>query len=110
LQLVKYGVRSSLFGLHVHMQLYSLNVTPQLPPPPAFGLIYVGAIGRPRKTTSFCDPLLNCVKTHGESDEYVDVDRWIKWSCKLYLEGKVELSHSYKNQMIKNALLFSRMD
>jgi hypothetical protein len=31
----------SLFGLHVH------SCTPQ-PPPPAFGLIYEGAIGQPR--------------------------------------------------------------
>ncbi len=29
---------------------------PRNPPPPAFGLIYEGAIVQPRKTTSFCDP------------------------------------------------------
>ncbi len=29
-------------------QLYSLAETPQLPPSPAFGLIYEGAIGQPR--------------------------------------------------------------
>ena len=28
------------------------------PPPPAFGLIYEGAIGQPRYTTSRCNPLL----------------------------------------------------
>ncbi len=33
----------SLFGL-----LSSLAETPQLPPPPAFGLVYEGAIGQPR--------------------------------------------------------------
>jgi hypothetical protein len=36
----------SLFGLHVHAQLYSLDVTPQAPP--AFGRIYEDAIGQPR--------------------------------------------------------------
>jgi hypothetical protein len=25
---------------------------------------------------------------------------WIKWSCKLYLEGKVQLIHFYKKQTI----------
>ncbi len=29
-------------------QLYSLAETPQATPPPAFGLIYEGAIGQPR--------------------------------------------------------------
>jgi hypothetical protein len=40
----------SLFGLHgdVHSCLYPLAETPQLPPPPAFRLIYEGAIGQPR--------------------------------------------------------------
>ncbi len=47
----------SLFGLYVHAQLYSWAETPQFPPPPAFRLIYEGAIGQPRKTTSLCDPL-----------------------------------------------------
>jgi hypothetical protein len=42
----------SFFGL------YSLAETPQLPPPPAFGLIYEGAIGQPRYTTSLCNPLV----------------------------------------------------
>ncbi len=37
-------------GLHVTWctQLYSLAETPQPPPPPAFGLVYEGAIGQPR--------------------------------------------------------------
>jgi hypothetical protein len=50
----------SLFGLNVHTaQMYSLAETPQPQPPslpPAFGLIYVGAIGQ-LKTTSLCDTL-----------------------------------------------------
>jgi hypothetical protein len=46
----------SLLGSCV--QLYSLAETPQLPPPPEFGLIYEGAIGQPRETTSLCNPLL----------------------------------------------------
>jgi hypothetical protein len=48
----------SLFGLHVYRQLFSLAETPY-PPPPAFELIYEGAIGQPRWTTSLCDPLLS---------------------------------------------------
>ncbi len=36
----------SLFGLMC--TAYSLAETPQLPPTPAFGLIYEGAIGQPR--------------------------------------------------------------
>ncbi len=39
------------------VQLYSLAETPQLLPSPAFGLIYEGAIGQQRQTTSLCDPL-----------------------------------------------------
>ncbi len=45
------------------VQLYSLAETPQLRPPPAFGLIYEGAIGQPIKFYSIifysilCDPL-----------------------------------------------------
>ncbi len=38
------------------VQLYSLAETPQ-PPPPAFGLIYEGAIGQPRETTYLCNPV-----------------------------------------------------
>jgi hypothetical protein len=26
--------------------------------------------------------------------------KWNKWSCKLYLEGKVQLRHFYKKQII----------
>jgi hypothetical protein len=44
----------SLFGLHVH-SCYSLR--PRNTPPLSFGLIYGGAIGQPRLTTSLCDPL-----------------------------------------------------
>jgi hypothetical protein len=38
----------SLFRLHVHMQLYSLAERDPETPPPAFGLIYEGAVGQPR--------------------------------------------------------------
>ncbi len=51
----------SLFGLHVTWcaQLYSLVETPQLPTPPAFGLVIRGGyIGQQRSTTSLCNPLL----------------------------------------------------
>ncbi len=48
----------SLFGLHVHVHSCSHRLRPRNPPP-AFGLIYEGAIGQPRQTTSLCDPLLN---------------------------------------------------
>jgi hypothetical protein len=41
------------------VQLYSLAETPHgRTPPPAFGLIYEGAIGQPKQTTSLCKPLL----------------------------------------------------
>jgi hypothetical protein len=42
---VKYGVRSPKLFWAPCVQLYSLAETSQLPPPPAFGLIYEGAIG-----------------------------------------------------------------
>jgi hypothetical protein len=55
----------SLFGLHVTgcAQLYSFAETSQPPPPhaPAFGLVYEGAIGQQRQTTSLCNPLLSTV-------------------------------------------------
>jgi hypothetical protein len=55
---VEYGVISPTFiCAPVYSCGYSLTETPQLPPPPAFGLIYEGAIGQPRKTTSLCNPL-----------------------------------------------------
>ncbi len=45
----------SLFGI---LHVYSLAETPQLPPSQAFGLIYEGAIGQQRRTTSHCEPLV----------------------------------------------------
>ncbi len=47
----------SLFEI-LRVQLNSLAETPQLPPPPAFGLTYEGAIGQPRLTASLCNPLM----------------------------------------------------
>jgi hypothetical protein len=41
----------SLLGLNVQSCTHLL-----IPPPPAFGHIYEGAIGQPRYTTSLCDP------------------------------------------------------
>jgi hypothetical protein len=38
------------------------------PPPPAFGLIYEGAIGQPRQTTSLCKPLGQNDKTREIGD------------------------------------------
>jgi hypothetical protein len=38
-------------------QMYSLAEISQ-PHPPAFGLIYEGAIGQPGQTTSLCNPLV----------------------------------------------------
>jgi hypothetical protein len=38
----------SLFGLPSTAVLIGLAETPQLPPPPAFGLINEGATGQPR--------------------------------------------------------------
>ncbi len=46
----------SLFGLHVHRCSHWLR--PRNPPlPSTFVLMYEGAIGQPRQTTSVCDPL-----------------------------------------------------
>jgi hypothetical protein len=45
----------SLFGL---LCTAVLGETPQLPPSPAFGLIYEGAIGKQRWTISLFDPLV----------------------------------------------------
>jgi hypothetical protein len=50
--LVKYGVRSPKFIWAPCAQPYSLAETPRnLPPPPAFGLIYEGAVDQPRVKT-----------------------------------------------------------
>ncbi len=53
-------LQKSLFGLHVR-PMHIAHET-QHPPPPAFGLIYEGAIGHPRYTTSLCDPLYAMIK------------------------------------------------
>jgi hypothetical protein len=54
----RYGVRSPKFICAPCAQLYSLAETQHpTPTPPAFGLIYEGAIGQPRWTTSLSDPL-----------------------------------------------------
>ena len=55
-QRVNNGVRSPKFVWTPCAQLYSLAETPH--PPPAFGLIYEGAIGQPRQTTFLCDLVL----------------------------------------------------
>ncbi len=61
---VKYGVKSpkSLFGLHVHSCTHCMAETPY--PPPAFGLIYEGAIGQTTSTTSLCNPLASTLAHH----------------------------------------------
>jgi hypothetical protein len=52
---VKYGVRSPKF---IWDTVYSFThwMRPRNPPPPSFGLIYEGAIGQPRQTTSLGHP------------------------------------------------------
>ncbi len=47
----------SLFGLLCTAVLIGWDPTTS-PPLPAFGLIYEGAIGQPKETTSLCNPLL----------------------------------------------------
>ncbi len=57
---VKYGVRSPKFNYLGSMcTAVLIGGDPATPPPspPAFGLIYEGAIGQPRWTTSLCDLL-----------------------------------------------------
>jgi hypothetical protein len=52
---------------------------PTTPPPPAFGLIYEGAIGQPRYATSIYDPLKpgfgininNCLLAFGFGSDYI---------------------------------------
>ncbi len=56
----------SLFGLRVHNCTHWLRPH-KSPPPPAFGLIYEGAIGQPRKTTSLCDALVQVEVSFGGS-------------------------------------------
>jgi hypothetical protein len=40
---------------------------------PAFGLIYEGAIGQPRKTTSLCDPLVGMNTLHSYIEELYSI-------------------------------------
>jgi hypothetical protein len=51
---VGYIWRYISFGNHVHSCTHWLR--PRKPPAPALGLLYEGAIGQPRWTTSLCDP------------------------------------------------------
>ncbi len=68
------------------VQLYSWD--PQLPPPPTFGLIYQGAIGQPRYTTSLWNPL--CRKDSDAVPMYV---WWLR-------------AATWKNQVILHNILF----
>jgi hypothetical protein len=52
---LKLPVLIKFFSMVARFRVYSLAETPH--PPPAFWLIYKGAIGQPRKTTSLCDLL-----------------------------------------------------
>ncbi len=57
-------------GFMCSAQLYSIAEAPQHPtPPPAFGLIYKGAIGQPRWTTSLCDLLILSLNNQLHYDE-----------------------------------------
>ncbi len=59
----------SLFGLLCTAVLIgSDNATP----PPAFGLIYGGANGQPRQTTSLCDPLYTAPSRHRYTVPFID--------------------------------------
>ncbi len=73
---VKYGVRSSKFIGASCAQVYSLAETPH-PPPPAFGLIYEGAISQPRQTTSLCGPLDRGHSNRGTQDQVLCIN-WFK--------------------------------
>ncbi len=54
----------SLFGLHVHSCTHWLGPRNTTPRPPVFGLIYEGAVGQPRQTTSLSDPLVGTKTSH----------------------------------------------
>jgi hypothetical protein len=64
----------SLFGLHVHSCPHWLRHR-HSHHPPAFGLIYEGAIGQPRQTTSLFDPLV----TKDRNGRWPK--RWAGWGC-----------------------------
>ncbi len=78
----------SLFGLHVH----SCNHCDPPPPthPPAFGLIYEGAIGQPRQTTFWCDPLTKihnartCIVTDLQYRHFLQMPSWNIFSTKTF--------------------------
>jgi len=50
-------VEKTLFAVFVYM-VFLTHVNMELDLQSLFGLIYEGAIGQPRQTTSLCDPLL----------------------------------------------------
>jgi hypothetical protein len=54
---VKHGVRSPKFIWAPCAQAVLIGWDPATSPPPAYGLIYEGAIGQSRLTTSLCVPL-----------------------------------------------------
>ncbi len=75
------------------VQLYSLAETPQLPPLPASGLIFEGAIDQPRKTTFLCNPLSELNLIDREYIEYV-----LKWKTsndRRSYEGEKKLPKNY---------------
>ncbi len=77
----------SLFGLHVHNCAHcTMADTPQPPPRIWFGLIYEGAIGPPRWTTSLCNLLLVALLRLEYNRQYI-----------LQL---VNMFHSQQNQCI----------
>jgi hypothetical protein len=77
----------------ITVQLYSLAET--LPHPPAFGLIYEGAIGQPRQTTSLCDPLVHVTS----KQPYFNVTSEDTLSCLFLQMEKSDLS-IWRNVMI----------
>ncbi len=58
---VNYGVRSPKFNWAPAVFIGWLGPRNSPPPTHAFGLLYEGAIGRPRQTTSLCNPLIKAV-------------------------------------------------
>jgi hypothetical protein len=94
-------------------QRYSLVEIPKSPrPPPAFGLIFEGAIGQPRLTTSLCDPLVSRYSTYKFNVLCLDLEarkycnRWLQFfvTCTI---PKSFLSTTRKVSNIKQLLTVS---
>ncbi len=66
--------------------LIGCDVTLQPTPPLALGLIYEGAIGQPRWTTSLCDPLVQSIWIRTYNPSYI----YIRSRCKQFVQRSLK--------------------